>query len=77
MKKCVKLHLGALFMHVWMVSILYCTKGSRSEPEGGRRPHSGEYLVKFHQKFSPSQTIPINLDVKRNKHCNFVGFFAV
>ena len=24
------------------VSILYWIKGSRSEPEGGRRPHSGE-----------------------------------
>ena len=36
MKKHLKPHLTALFMHVWMVSILYCTKGSRSEPEGGR-----------------------------------------
>ena len=35
MKKHVKPHLRVFFMHVWMVSILYCTKGSWSEPEGG------------------------------------------
>ena len=59
MKKHVKPQLKASFMHVWMVSILYCTKGSRSEPEGGRRPHSGEFIFNATDKTADEFFVPI------------------
>ncbi len=44
--------LGPLYLKLFIcfsVWYLYWIKGSRSEPEGGRRPHSGEYSAKHLQ----------------------------
>ena len=37
-------------IYILDISILYWIRGSRSEPEGGRRPHSGEYVTNIISK---------------------------
>ena len=70
MKKHVKPHLRALFMHAWMVSKLYYTKGSRSVPEGGLfwRVHSTKSTKRQKKSFfvENKRNSPLEITFSKN-----------